>query len=72
MSPWTQLLYRALASPYGIIVVHEKPEVALTRFRVEARGDPALSRVSITRLADEPEHIYLVSNTPKDPPDAQG
>lgn len=74
MNPYAELLYRALASPYGIIVTHEKPEVAIAQFRVAQRQqkDPALSAVSITRLADNPSHVYLVAKLPEEFKDAKG
>lgn len=74
MSPWAELLYRAIASPYGIIVTHEKPEVAVAQFRAAQRKqkDPALSAVSFTRLPSEPDKIYLVAKLPEEFKDAQG
>lgn len=74
MSPWTELLYRAIASPYGIIVSHEKPEVAIAQFSAALRKqkDPVLSAISFTRLASEPGLIYLVAKLPEEFKDAKG
>lgn len=66
MNPWTELLYRAVASPYGIIVAHEKPDVAVSQFRLAAAKDPILRSVSLTRLADDPGKIYLVAKLPEE------
>lgn len=66
MSPWVQLLYQALDTPWGIVVSHENPRSAQARFSYERKkhGDPALSRVSCTVLETEPLHVYLVTKVP--------
>lgn len=73
MSPWAELLYRALTTPYGIVISHEKPEVAVTQLRLQVRKqkDPALSQVSMTILKRDPGKVYLVTNTPPEYKDAQ-
>jgi beta-galactosidase GanA len=64
MSPYVQQLYQALASPYGIVVMHENPATARMHYSQHRKkhGDPALQRISITILADEPKKLWLVKS----------
>lgn len=62
MDPWLQLLYRALTSPYGIVVRHEDPAVARATFQAKARGseDPALRLLSYTIRPEHPRTLFIV------------
>lgn len=62
MSPYVQLLYQALASKWGIIVESEDPPSARSQFYAARKkhNDPALARVSVTILEDQPNRLYLV------------
>lgn len=62
MTPYVQLLYQALASPLGIIVEHENPRQAQAIFSAQRKkhNDPALQRISITVLEEQPKRLFLV------------
>ena len=62
MDPWLQLLYRALVSPYGIVVRHEDPAVARATFQSKARAsdDPALRLLSFTIRPEHPRTLFIV------------
>jgi hypothetical protein len=64
MSPYVQLLYAALQTKYGIIVQHENPASARSQFYSarKSHNDPALSRISVTILEDQPRRLYLVKS----------
>lgn len=71
MNHFAQILYQALATPRGLVVLHENPSSAQVQFNLARRtqGDPALRAIRIVRLKSHPDRLYLVHNAqPERPP----
>lgn len=62
MNHFAQILYQALATPRGLVVLHENPSSAQVQFNLarRAQGDPALRAIRIVRLKSHPNRLYLV------------
>lgn len=68
MDHYIQLLYQALTSPLGIIVLHDNPISAKSTFYAKRKkhGDPALDAITIKLLEDQPDRLYLVNTCPEE------
>lgn len=71
MNHFAQILYQALATPRGLIVLHENPGSAQVQFNLARRvqGDPALRAIRIVRLKSHPDRLYLVHDEPHPQPE---
>lgn len=66
MDPWLELLYLALSSPHGIVVLADDPVSTKQRLYRLQRQDPTLEGLSFRTSPDRPEsEIWIVKNAEK-------